>query len=282
MKKRKSLAKKQKPQARVYKDIKSWKIKVRKRNELFEKFNQEKITQSIFKAAQRVGGKDRKLAFQLAQKVTLYLKENFPRKRIFSSDEIGNAVEKVLIENGHARTAKTYILYREGQRKARNKLVKIRDLPKLRDFLRLTDRKTVFVTGVYDVVHIGHLRYLKKASLQGDVLVLGLNSDQSARKLKGKDRPIFGEEMRAELLSYVDFIDYIVVYPWTHGAKIIEVLRPNVYVCVEGSWQEKFEDKPEAKAAKKCKSKIVVLPPQSLAVSTTKVIRKIKENADWF
>ena len=264
------------------KEIKSWKVKVRKRNGSLENFQLEKIARSIFKAAQRVGGKDRKLASQLAQKVALCLKGDFPRKKIFDSDEIGNAVEKILIENGHARTAKTYILYREGQRKARNKLVKLRDLPKLRDFLRLTNRKITFVTGVYDVVHIGHLRYLKKASLQGDILVVGLNSDQSVKKLKGKDRPIFGEEMRAEFLSYIDFIDYIVVYPWPQAARIINILRPDVYVCVEGSWQGKFEDKPEIKAARKCKSKIVVLPPQSLVVSTTKVIKKIRENVDWF
>ncbi len=259
----------------------SWRIRVKKQTGIIEKFDREKIASSIFKAAQRVGGEDRKLAELLGEKVVEYLKKNFPKRKIVSSEEIGSAVEKVLIEEGHAKTAKTFILYREGQRKARKKLVKIRDLPKLRDFLRLTDRSVVFVTGVYDVIHFGHLRYLKKASLQGDVLVVGLNSDQSAKKLKGKERPIFGEEMRAELLSYVDFIDYIVIYSWIHAAKIINILKPDVYVCVKGSWKGDLEQKPEVKAARKCDRRVVVLPPQSLMVSTSKIIQKIRENADW-
>lgn len=260
----------------------AWRIRVKKQTGIIEKFDREKIASSIFKAAQRVGGKDRKLAENLAEKVVEYLKKNFPKRKIILSEEIGSAVEKVLIEEGHAKTAKAFILYREGQRKARKKLVKIRDLPKLRDFLRLTDRSVVFVTGVYDVIHFGHLRYLKKASLQGDILVVGLNSDQSAKKLKGKERPIFGEEMRAEFLSYVDFIDHIVIYPWIHAAKIINILKPDVYVCVKGRWKGDLEEKPEIKAARKYNGRVVVLPPQSLMVSTTRIIQKIRENADWF
>lgn len=259
-----------------------WRVKVKKRTGAIENFDQGKIASSIFKAAQRVGGKDRKLAESLAGKVVEYLKINFPKRKTILSGEVGNAVEKVLIEEGHAKTAKTFILYREGQRKARKKMVKLKDLPKLREFLRLTDQTVVFVTGVYDVTHIGHFRYLKKASLQGDVLVVGLNSDQSARKLKGKERPIFGEEMRAEFLSYIDFIGYIVIYPWTHAARIIDILKPDVYVCVKGSWQGNFEDKPEIKAVKKYKGRVVVFPPQSLVLSTTKIIQRIRENADWF
>jgi len=259
-----------------------WRIKVKKQSGVVENFDQEKIASSIFKAARRAGGKDRKLAEALGEKVVEYLKKNFPKRKVVLSDEIGDAVEKVLIEEGHAKTAKIFILYREGQRKARKKLVKLKSLPKLREFLKLTDRKVVFVSGVYDVAHIGHFRYLKKASLEGDVLVVGLNSDQSAKKLKGKERPIFGEEMRAELLSYIDFIDYIVIYPWIHAARVVNVLRPDVYVCVKGSWQGNLEEKPEIKAARKYKGKVVVFPPQSVVVSTTKAIQKIKENSDWF
>jgi len=259
----------------------SWRIKVKKQNGTVEKFEQEKIASSVFKAAQRVGGKDRKLAEALGEKIVKYLKKNFPKRKTILSDEIGNVVEKVLIENAHAKTAKTFILYRDGQRKARKKLVKLKDLPKLREFLRLTDQKVAFVTGVYDVTHIGHFRYLKKASLEGDVLVVGLNSDQSAKRLKGKGRPIFGEEMRAELLSYIGFIGYIVIYPRIHAARIINILKPDVYVCVKGSWKGNFENKPEVKAVRKYKGKIVVFTPQSLVVSTSKVIQKIKENSDW-
>lgn len=258
----------------------SWRIKVKKQTGAIEKFDQEKIASSIFKAAQRVGGKDRKLAQALAEKVVAYLKKKTPKKKMISTDEIGNAVERVLIEEGHVKTSKIFILYREGQRKARKKLVKPKDLPRLREFLRVTNQKIVFVTGVYDLLHIGHARYLKKASLQGDVLVVGLNSDESAKKLKSQLRPVLGEEVRAEMLSYLDFVDFIVIYPQLHAAKVIKVLKPDIYVCVEGSWKGKLEKKPEVKEVRKYKGEIVVLPRQSLAISTTDIVNKIKREEE--
>ncbi len=257
-----------------------WRVKVEKQNGVFEKFDEEKISSSIFKAAQRVGGKDKKLARALGRKVVGYLKKKYPKRKIISTDEIGSAVEKVLIENGHAKTAKTFILYREGQRKARKKLIKFKDLPKLREFLKLTQRKVVFVTGVYDLLHIGHARYLKKASLQGDVLIVGMNSDSSAKKLKGKSRPVLGEEVRAEMISYLDFVDFIVIYPQLDAAKVVRILRPDVYVCVKGSWKGDFEKKNEVKAVRKYNGKIIVFPHQSVMVSTTKIVKSIKENTD--
>lgn len=257
----------------------SWRIKTKKQNGVKENFDQTKVTSSIFKAAQRSGGTNRKLANLLAEKVVSYLKKNFPKRKIVSSDEIGNAVEKVLIEEGHAKTAKVFILYREGQRKARKKLVKFRDLYKLQEFLLLTSQKIAFVTGVYDLFHIGHARYLKKASLQGDILVVGLNSDSSAKKLKSYARPILGEEIRAEMLSHLDFIDFIVIFPQSHAASVIRILKPNVYVCVKGSWKGGFEEKPEVKAVRKYRGKIVVFPPQAVTISTTEIIQRIKNNS---
>ena len=260
----------------------TWRIKVKKQTGAVEKFDQEKIASSIFKAARRVGGTDRRLARQLGERVVNFLKKKFPKRKIISSDEIGNMVEKVLIEEKHVKTAKVFILYREGQRKARKKLVKFKDLTRLREFLKLTDQRVVFVTGVYDLFHIGHARYLKKASLQGDILVVGLNSDESVRKLKSESRPVLGEEIRAEMLSCFDFIDYIVIYSELNAAKAIKALRPDVYVCVEGSWKGRFEDKPEVKEVKKYKGKVLVFSRQSSNVSTTTIVRKIKTGKEGF
>lgn len=257
----------------------SWPIWVKKRNGEKENFNQGKIASSIFKAAQRVGGKNKELAKKLAKDVVKYLKRNLAPKRIISSEEIGNAVEKVLIEKGHARTARAYILYRESQRKTRKKLIKLKDLPLFEKFLRLTDQRIVFVTGVYDLLHIGHVRYLRKASSHGDVMIVGLNSDESAKKLKGETRPVLGEEVRAEMLSYLDFVDYIVIYSWVHAGKIIKILKPDVYVCVEGSWSGNLEDKAEVKVARQEKIEVVVIPYQSQEVSTSKIIDKVKNSS---
>ena len=260
----------------------TWKVRVKKRLGKIEDFDREKIAFSIFKAAQRVGGKDRKLAEKLSRKVESFLKEKFPKRKIITTDEIGNAVEKVLIEAGHAKTAKTFILYREGQRRARKKLIKLKDLPLLCQFLKLTDRKSVFTSGVYDLLHVGHARYLKKASLQGDVLIVGLNSDQSVKKLKGKERPVLGEEVRAEMLSFLEFVDFIVIFPQPTAADVIAKLKPDVYVCVEGSWKGDIEKKPEVRAVRRYGGKVVVLPRQSLELSTTDIINRIKNQEKPF
>lgn len=260
----------------------TWKAKVRKRLGKIEAFDRERIASSIFKAVQRVGGKDRKLAEALAKKVEDYLEEKFLKRKIIPTDEIGNAVEKILIEEGHAKTAKAFILYREGQGRTRKKLIKFKDLPKLHQFLKLTDRKIVFTSGVFDLFHIGHARYLKKASLQGNVLVVGLNGDESASGLKGEERPILGEEARAEMLSFLEFIDFIVMFSEPTAASIISKLKPDIYVCVEGSWKGDLEEKPEVKEARKYGSKIAVFPPQSLEISTSVIIDKIKNKKEEF
>ena len=254
----------------------AFKTKIKKRLGRIEDFERQKIASSIFKAAQRVGGKDKQIAEELSYKVEAFLMEKFPNAEFITTDDIGNAVEKILIEEGHAKTARVFILYRDGQRRARKKLIKFKDIPKLRQFLKITDRKCVFTSGVFDLLHIGHARYLKKASLQGDVLVVGLNSDSSARALKGEKRPILGEEVRAQMLSFLEFVDYIVIYPQTDAAEVLAYLKPDIYVCVEGSWEGEFENKPEVREARKCGSKILIFPPQAREFSTSEIINKIK------
>lgn len=248
----------------------SWRVK--KRDGRVEKYDESKIAAGIFAAAKRVKGKNKKLAEQLAAKTTEYLKKTSSGREVLSISMIGDAVEKVLIEEGHARTAKIFILYREERRRENKKLVDIKDIDKLRQFLKLTGKKIAFVTGVYDLIHIGHARYLRRASIEGDILVVGLNSDQSTKKLKGEYRPILDERSRAEMLSYFDFVDFIIIFPQTHAANIINILRPDVYIMVEGSWKGNLEKKPEVKAARKYRGEVVILPPQSPFISSTSII----------
>ena len=76
----------------------------------------------------------------------------------------------------------------------------------------ISDKKVVFTNGCFDILHLGHLRLLKKASQMGDVLVLGLNTDTSIKILKGEERPINNQNYRSEMLEYFDFIDYIILF----------------------------------------------------------------------
>ncbi len=98
------------------------------------------------------------------------------------------------------------------------------------NYLRFFNKKIVFTNGCFDIVHNGHLDYLKKASFMGDVLVIGLNSDSSIAKLKGNTRPINSLINRAVFLSYFTFIDYIIPFDDDTPINLIQAINPNVLV----------------------------------------------------
>ena len=93
-------------------------------------------------------------------------------------------------------------------------------------------KKVVFTNGCFDLLHAGHVKYLQKARKIGDILVLGLNSDTSVRRLKGEKRPLIGEEERAHILAALDCIDYVVLFDEDTPLELIKLLRP--YVLAKG------------------------------------------------
>lgn len=88
----------------------------------------------------------------------------------------------------------------------------------------------VFTNGCFDLLHLGHVRYLQEARNLGDFLVLGLNSDESTRKLKGTGRPLVAEEERAEILAALTCIDYVTIFGEATASALIELLQPAIYV----------------------------------------------------
>ena len=96
--------------------------------------------------------------------------------------------------------------------------------------VKLHNQKIVFTNGCFDVLHYGHVRYLLDAKSLGDLLVVGLNSDDSVRRLKGESRPINGEKERAFVLAALEFVDYIVVFEEDTPKKLIETVKPDVLV----------------------------------------------------
>jgi rfaE bifunctional protein nucleotidyltransferase chain/domain len=89
---------------------------------------------------------------------------------------------------------------------------------------------TVFTNGCFDLLHVGHTRYLQAARELGDRLVLGLNSDGSVRGLKGPSRPILPQEERAELLAALECVDYVLVFDESTADEAIKAVRPTLYV----------------------------------------------------
>jgi len=88
----------------------------------------------------------------------------------------------------------------------------------------------VFTNGCFDLLHVGHVKYLQKARSCGDILVLGLNSDASIRRLKGKKRPLIGQDERAHILAALDCIDYVVIFDEDTPLRLISTLKPSVLV----------------------------------------------------
>jgi D-beta-D-heptose 7-phosphate kinase/D-beta-D-heptose 1-phosphate adenosyltransferase len=104
--------------------------------------------------------------------------------------------------------------------------------------LKAQSKKIVFTNGCFDIVHSGHVEYLKKAKQLGDVLIVGLNSDSSVKSIKGKQRPINNQNDRAVVLSAFYFVDYVVIFDQSTPYELINVIKPDI--LVKGSdWHNK-------------------------------------------
>lgn len=108
------------------------------------------------------------------------------------------------------------------------KTVSLKKLLQELAILKKKKKKIVFTNGCFDIVHAGHVRYLKKARSLGDCLVVGMNSDSSVRTIKGSKRPIVPENERAEVLGALHFVDYVVKFNDPTPLKLIEAIRPDI------------------------------------------------------
>ena len=139
------------------------------------------------------------------------------------------------------------------------------------DKLRKEDKNIVFTNGCFDILHVGHVRYLNAAKALGDVLIVGLNTDASVKKLKGNDRPINNEEDRAEILLALESVDHVVLFGEQTAENLIEEIKPNVYVK-GGDYT--LETLPEAKIVQSYGGSVQFIP-MVIGKSTTNVINKI-------
>jgi len=110
------------------------------------------------------------------------------------------------------------------------KIKSLSSLRKLRNQWKLGRKKVVFTNGCFDVLHFGHISYLRKAKSLGNILVIGLNTDASVKKLKGPSRPVNSEKDRAEILAELSSVDAIVFFGEDTPEKLIRELKPDVLV----------------------------------------------------
>jgi len=114
-------------------------------------------------------------------------------------------------------------------RQSASKLIERDELSRLGSELRAAGKKIVLANGCFDILHVGHVRYLAGARAEGDVLVVGLNADTGVQGLKGPGRPVLNEQARAALVAAVREVDYVVIFPEPNVEALLSELRPHVH-----------------------------------------------------
>ena len=141
--------------------------------------------------------------------------------------------------------------------------------------LRAKGNRIVFTNGCFDILHAGHVKYLGKAKSLGDLLILGLNSDCSVKKIKGPSRPIVSQKDRAVVIASLGFVDYVIIFSDTTPLRLIKAIRP--HVLVKGAdW--KIGKIVGADFVKSYGGRIVAIPLVK-GRSTTGLIRRISNPA---
>ena len=182
----------------------------------------------------------------------------------------GAVVKKVGTATVTRKEIEEIIRYQGGE-KVNRKIRSLNELKQISKRLKKEGKKVVFTNGCFDLLHIGHIKYLQKAKELGDVLIVGVNSDDSVKEMKGKERPFFPEEERVQILAALECVDYITVFPECLPNKLIEILKPDVHVK-GGDYQP--EELPEAKIVESYGGKVVIVD-EVKGKSTTELINLI-------
>lgn len=152
----------------------------------------------------------------------------------------------------------------------------IAEVQLLRESLQQQGRRLVFTNGCFDLLHAGHVRYLRQARELGDALVVALNSDQSVRAIKGPERPLNSQNDRAEVLSALRAVDSVVVFDDARATELIQAIRPHIYVK-GGDYTIESLNREERTALENAGTEIRILPLVP-GRSTTSTIRKMLDS----
>ena len=139
------------------------------------------------------------------------------------------------------------------------------------DRLRGEGKMVAFTNGCFDILHVGHVRYLRDAGKICDVLILALNSDTSVRAIKGDKRPLVPEDERADVAAALEFVDYVTIFDELTPLELIEYLHPDVIVK-GGDWVE--ENVVGRDSVKRWGGRVVIIP-ETPGASTTNIVEKI-------
>jgi rfaE bifunctional protein nucleotidyltransferase chain/domain len=156
----------------------------------------------------------------------------------------------------------------------KKKIVSVEELAPVAKEMRTAGKRLVVTNGCFDLLHLGHIRYLRAARMLGDVLAVGLNGDQSVRKLKGANRPINNERDRAELLAALEDVDFVVIFPEVRATRFLEAVAPTIYVK-GGDYTSDTLNAEERAVMEKTGTEIRFIPFEP-GYSTSRIIERLK------
>lgn len=145
------------------------------------------------------------------------------------------------------------------------------EISEIADSLRKENKIIVFTNGCFEILHPGHITLLEKAKSLGDILIVGINSDESVKKIKGEKKLIFDEKNRLKIISSLECVDYTVLFDEETPENIIRTIKPHIHVK-GGDYKE--ENLPEAKIVKSYGGKVIIVPILE-GFSTTQIINRI-------
>ena len=153
------------------------------------------------------------------------------------------------------------------------KMIDLLELADRCEKLRAAGKKIVATNGCFDLLHVGHVRYLQAAKALGDILIVGLNGDRSVHELKGAGRPITSQSDRAEILAALESVDLVTVFPEILAAKFLAAVRPAVYVK-GGDYTSESLDEEERTILKQIGAAIRLVPFEA-GYSTSGLVEQI-------
>ena len=159
------------------------------------------------------------------------------------------------------------------------KIVDLEELSHRCEKLRAGGKRIVATNGCFDLLHAAHVRYLQAARALGDLLAVGLNSDSSARELKGTDRPITTETDRAEILGALECVDFVTIFPQIRATQFLSAVRPAVYVK-GGDYSPESLDQKERAVLKEIGAAIRLVPFET-GYSTSGLIEQIRKSRSF-
>ncbi len=137
---------------------------------------------------------------------------------------------------------------------------------------RAKSQRVVLANGIFDVLHVGHVRYLEGAKREGDILVVAVNCDASATRLKGPGRPVLGEQARAQLVAALAAVDYVTIFEEPNVEPLLEALRPAVHA--KGT-DYTADTVPEREAARRVGARVAIVG-DAKQHSTTELLQQVR------